>query len=75
MSLAQVEVLGVDSQERVLRDLRKRAEAMRAAREAYERALYAAREAQIPNTEIARTVGISEAGVRMFFKRREEVLS
>lgn len=42
------------------------------AKVAYEAALYRARDVGCPNTVIARTLGRTEAAIRMFFKRSEK---
>jgi hypothetical protein len=62
--------MAADMADEVLSQLRACAASMARAKDAYVKAMYDAREARIPNTRIAAEVGISEAGVRMFFKRR-----
>lgn len=55
---------------RVIDEVRDSHRGLEDARERYERALFDARAEGITNTKLASILGITEAGVRMFFKRK-----
>ena len=57
-----------------LDELRHRSVELKQAKANYEVALWRAHHAKVPNTAIARALGLSEAAIRMYLKRNKKDL-
>jgi DNA-directed RNA polymerase specialized sigma24 family protein len=64
-------LLGAE-RKRALRDAIRTHKALRKARREYEEAMLNANRVGVPHSEIARAIGMSETGVRLFIKRRKD---
>lgn len=71
MTLLNLEPSERALKDRALSDLTARAHELKVAKAAYEDALYEAKHLKLANTIIARAVGVSEAAIRMYFKRNQ----
>lgn len=66
-----LELLGAE-RKRALRQAIRAHKGLRKAQREYEEAMLTANRVGVPHAEIARSIGMSETGVRLFIKRRKD---